>query len=366
MDQPLGTKEFAKRELKRILSFNATNRPWSVPLLASLCVGLPLVVGLLIGRFHAALTVSTAGLVILYMPTNSNFVARMSKMLICSFGFMISYGIGVIFSFNFIVLCIAFGIFSAIVHWISLFFKLNPPGNFFFIMIASTAGNLPFSIDQISDRIGLIAIGTILACFLALVYSITKKTPGLAKETTDILHVVRIKRYADYVEAVIVGFFMFCSILAGHLLELNNPYWVPISCIAVMQGATAYHIWRRGFYRILGTVLGMGLCWIILSSIKQPLLICLAIAALQFIIEATVTRNYALAVFFITPLTILLFEAANPVAQNPTELITARLIDVMIGSFIGAVGGWFMHHEKLRYKAVRRIRIVKVAIQKRR
>jgi len=366
MNQPLDTKELAKQELKRIFSLNPTSRPWSVPLLASMCVGVPLIIGLLIGRFHAALTVSTAGLVILYMPTHSNFIARMAKMLICSFGFMVSYGIGVVFSFNPIVLCIAFGVFSAIVHWISLFFKLSPPGNFFFIMIASAAGNLPFNIEQISEKIGLIAMGTLFACLLALVYSLIKKSPDIVKETTDMLHAVSVKKYTDYVEAFIVGFFMFCSILIGHLLELKNPYWVPISCIAVMQGATAYHIWIRGFYRILGTVLGMGLCWIILSSIKEPLLICLAIAVLQFIIEATVTRNYALAVFFITPLTILLFEAASPIAQNPTELITTRLIDVMIGSLIGAVGGWLMHSEKLRYQAVRRIRIAKIAMQKRR
>src|SRR5690606_604359 len=140
----------------------------------------------------------------------------------------------------------------------------------------------------------------------------------------------------------------------------------PISCIAVMQGATALHIWRRGFYRILGTVLGMGLCWIILSTIKHPFLICLTIVVLQFIIESTITRNYTLAVFFITPMTILLLEVGSQIAQNPTELISSRLIDVLIGSAIGAIGGWFVHNEKLRYRAVRRIRLTNIAINKNR
>src|SRR5690606_37536282 len=145
------------------------------------------------------------------MPIHSSFVARMAKMLICSFGFMVSYGVGAVSSFNPIVLCIAFGIFSAIVHWMSLYFKLNPPGNFFFIMIASTSGNQAFNIDLIPEKIGLITIGTIFACFLALVYSLIKKTPDLIKETTDILRVVSVKKYTHYVEAFIVGFFMFCS-----------------------------------------------------------------------------------------------------------------------------------------------------------
>lgn len=255
---------------------------------------------------------------------------------------------------------------SAIVHWLSLFFKLSPPGNFFFIMMASTAGSLPFDIHQIPDRIGLITMGTIFACLMALVYSLVRRKPDILKDTANIGREVSVKRYTDYIEALIVGCFMFCSILIGHLLELRNPYWVPISCIAVMQGATASHIWRRGLYRVLGTIMGMGLCWVILSTVREPLLICLTIAALQFIIEATVTRNYALAVVFITPLTILLFEAANPIAQNPTELIATRLLDVLIGSLIGALGGWFMYNEKLRHRATRRMRITKTLIRRKR
>lgn len=366
MNQTINKKGFAKQELKEVFNLKPSDRPWSVPLLASLCVGIPLIIGLLYDNFQSALTVSLAGIVILYMPTNSNFVGRMAKLLVCSFGFMVSYGIGITFSFNLIVSCIVFGVFSAIVHWNSLFFKIKPPGNFFFIMITSMASSIPFNAGQIPEKIGLIAMGTILACFLALIYSLIKKKPDLIKETTDMLQVVSVKKYTDYVEAFIVGFFMFCSLLIGHLLELKNPYWIPISCIAVMQGATVHHMWRRGFYRILGTVLGMGLCWIILSTIKHPFLVCLAIVVLQFIIESTITRNYTLAVIFITPMTILLLEAASPIAQNPTELITSRLVDVLIGSLIGAIGGWFVYNEKLRYEAVRRIRITKLAIQKRR
>lgn len=366
MNQAKNKREFAKQELKEVFNLKPTNRHWSVALLASLCVGIPLIIGLLIDDLTSGLTASLAGLVILYMPINSNFVGRMAKLLLCSFGFMVSYGIGITFSFNFLVSCIVFGVFSAIVHWITLLFKINPPGNFFFIMIASMASGIPFNLGQIPEKIGLIAMGTILACFLALVYSLIKKKPDIIKETSDILQVVSIKKYTDYVEAFIVGFFMFCSLLLGHLLELNNPYWIPISCIAVMQGATALHIWRRGFYRILGTVLGMGLCWIILTTIKHPFLICLAIVVLQFIIESTITRNYTLAVFFITPMTILLLEVGSQIAQNPTELISSRLIDVLIGSVIGAIGGWFVHNEKLRYRAVRRIRLTNIAINKNR
>jgi MFS family permease len=364
MSESSNKKEFLKQELKEVFKLKPNNRHWSIPVLASLCVGIPMFVGYGMNMFSSALTVSLAGLVILYMPTNSNFVARMAKMLICSFVFLISFGIGIIFSFNPIISCLVFGIFSIIIHWFSLWLKMSPPGNFFFIMLAALASGIPFNLEKIPEKIGLIAIGTILACFLALTYSLIIRKPDIIKETSGMLKEVHFKKDADYAESFIVGFFMFASLLIGHLCGFNKPYWIPISCLAVMQGATAHHIWRRGFYRVLGTALGMGLCWIILSTLKDPLGICIAIVILQFIIESTVTRNYTLAVLFITPLTILLADASNPLAQSPTELITSRLIDVLIGSLIGAIGGWFVYHEKSRHHAVKIIRIIKLVIKK--
>ena len=364
MSDSVSKKEFAKQELKEVFKLKSNNRHWSVPVLASLCVGIPLFMGYMIDAFSSALTISLAGLVILYMPTNSNFVTRMAKMLICSFGFVVSFSIGIMFSFNPIISCIVFGIFSAIIHWLSLWLKMSPPGNFFFIMLAALSSGVPFNLEKIPEHIGLVTIGTILACFLALAHSLMIRRPDIIKETSGMFHEVHFQKDADYAESFIVGFFMFSSLLIGHLSGLNKPYWIPISCLAVMQGATTHHIWRRGFYRILGTALGMGLCWIILSTFKDPLGICIAIVALQFIIESTVTRNYTLAVLFITPMTILLAEAANPIAQSPTELITSRLVDVLIGSLLGAIGGWFVYHEKLRYHVVKKIRITRLVIKK--
>jgi hypothetical protein len=362
----MNKKEFVKQELREAFRLKADNRHWSVPVLASLCVGIPLFIGYTIDSFSSALTISLGSLVILYMSTNSNFVSRMAKLLLCSFAFLVSYGIGLTFSFNPIVSSIIFGIFSAIIHWLLLWFKMNPPGNFFFIMLGAMASGAPFNLEKIPEKIGLMAIGTMLACFLALMYHLIIKKTDIISVRSTILTDVHFKKDTDYVESFIVGFFMFSSLLLGHLFEFNNPYWIPISCLAVMQGATTHHIWRRGFYRILGTVLGMALCWVILSTIKHPLGICIAIVLLQYIIESIVIKNYTLAVFFITPMTILLFEAANPIAQSPTELISSRLIDVMVGSLLGIIGGWFVYHEKLRNQVVKKIRLTRVVIKKKR
>lgn len=358
-------KAIAWKELSAVFKLQPTSRHWSIPVLAALCVGIPLLIGYYFNQFASALTASLAGLVILYMPIHSNLVGTLAKLLICSFGFLVSYGVGITFSFNPIISCIVFGIYSALIHWSVLVSRMKPPGNFFFILLAAMASGIPFRPETIPERIGLLTIGSILTCFLAITFSLFIQKPDIIKETRSILNQVHFRKDADYLESFIVGFFMFSALLTGYLSGMDKPYWIPISCLAVMQGSSTLHIWRRGFYRIIGTVLGMGLCWIILSLFKNQLEICITIIVLQFIIEAIITRNYTIAVIFITPMTILLSEAASPIAQNPTTLITSRLIDVLIGSMLGALGGWMLYHEQLRFRVVKRIRVTRLAIKKR-
>lgn len=362
--QELSIKQFLSQEIKAFFKLKKSDRLWHIPVLASLCIGIPLLIGLAFDNVKSGLLASLSGLVILYIPTSNSIVTRMATMLICSFGFMVSYAIGLIFSFNPFVSTIVFGVFSTLVYWINLYFKTKPPASFFFIMIASLASGIPHDLSSIPQKIGLIAMGTMLACTLALCYSFLVKHKSHKKDAQLISELLVKSKYADLVEALIIGSFMFTSMLIGHVLKLQNPYWIPISCLAVMQGATLYHIWQRVIHRILGTFLGLGLCWLVLSIVRTPLSICITIIALQFIIEMLIVRHYALAVIFITPMTILLAEAANPLIQDPNLLIFTRFIEISIGSLIGALGGWFIHNKKIHFYASMKIRKAKIALKR--
>lgn len=355
-------KQLVVEEINYLFKLKQTESLWHIPFLAALCVGIPLLTGLYFNQMKPALLSSLAGLVILYIP-NASLANRMMTLLVCSFGFMVSYTIGICFSFNYIISSIVFGLFAFAVHWLALYFRAKPPGSFFFIMIASMASCQPFEPSAIPQKIGLVGLGTMTACLLALFYSVLMLKKQGQKSTTLSMTFVR-NKYADVVEAMILGMFMLVSLLAGHLLKLQNPYWIPISCLAVMQGATLYTIWQRGFHRILGTFIGLGLAWLVLSINRTPLSICLTIIVLQFIVEMLVTRHYALTVLFITPMTILLAEANGSMIQNPDQLIYVRFWDISIGSVIGIVGGWFIHHEKIRYHAALQLRRAKVLIKK--
>lgn len=335
------------REFRALFQMRSSERLWHIPLLASLCCGVPLIVGLSVGHLDAGLISCLAGLVILYLPI-AGVAQRMRTMLVCAFGFMISFLVGLTFSFNPIISSLVFGFFVVLIHWVSLFFKVKPPGSFFFIMLAAVASCMPFDLSAIPFKLGLVGLGTINACLLALLYSLLMMRKHqyvpMAKPEEHAANLT-----ANWTEAAILGFFMFASMLLGHLLGLKNPYWVPVSCAAVMQGASAYHVWQRSFYRILGTCIGVGLCWVILSITKNAWSICVAIIILQFVIEMLIVRHYALAVVFITPMTILLTEAGNPMIHNPEVLVPIRFWNIALGSLMGALGGWVIYHKRIRF-----------------
>ena len=347
-------------EIKALFELKKTERLWHIPVLASLCVGIPLIVGNYFDRLDYGILSCMAGLVILYMPTTS-VATRMITLLACSFGFMISFFIGVCFSFNPIVSSVVLGLFAMSVHWIVNHFKMKPPGGFFFIMIASLASCMPFNLETIPIRVGLIGMGAMLACTLALLYSLFVAEKHSPKKE---LIVVENNNETTLFESVIVGVFIFLSLITGRLLELENPYWLPISCAAVMQGASLKHVWQRSFQRVLGTFIGLGLKWLLLLFKMTPLTICICIMVLQFIIEMLIVRHYGLAVVFITQLTLFLAEAGGAMTVDATTLISVRFLDIFLGSCIGAVAGWFLHDEQLRHKAENQIRKAKTRISR--
>lgn len=353
-----------KTEIQGLFTLKKTDRDWRIPILAALCIGIPLLVGYYFNNVKWGLQASLAGLVILYIPTVNHLVNQMAIMLICSFGFLISFMVGLVFSFHPLVSALLFGVFSALVHWLNLYFKTKPPGSFFFIMLASMASGLPHNMHQIPEKIGLVALGTMLACVLALLFGLLAKFKVVLPNSNRASKTFEPNLNTYFVQASLVGIFMFLSMVVGFLFHLPNPYWIPISCLAVMQGVSLYHIWQRVFHRILGTFVGLVGCWIIVSVVHHPLYICFIIILLQFIIEVLIVRHYALAVVFITPMTILLAEAGNPIIQNPDLLFSARLVDIAIGSLIGAIGGWFIYNEKFKAETLKKINEVKLSINK--
>jgi hypothetical protein len=349
--------------LKQLFEFKQTDRKWHLPVVAGLCVGIPVLAGYFTGHMADGKLASMAALVILYIQSQQ-LARRMIVLMTCSFGLLVSFTVGIVFGFNPYVASGVLGLYACIVHLALYYLKMvKPPGNFFFIMIASVALSMPHDLATAPHKIGLMGIGTMTSCILGLVYSLlTLKRSSSTQETFTVSK----NPYINLVESLTFGFFVGLALLIAYLLDLETPYWVPTSCAAVMQGVSVSHIWQRSAQRILGTFIGLVISWFILLIHPSLLAICVSIILLQVVVEFLVVRNYAIAVIFITVLTIFLAESGTALSGHPDALIAARFFDILTGSLVGGLGGWILYNEKLHALASRQIRRTRLTLARRR
>ncbi|MBU4538633.1 MAG: FUSC family protein [Weeksellaceae bacterium] len=347
--------------VESLVEIKKTERLWHFPFLAGICVGLCLFIGWYLGRPAYGNLSSIGALVILYF-THASLSKRMIHLCVCAFGFSLAFALAYIFSFNAFLSAIALGFIAFLSHFVTSWFDIPAPRNFFFIMVAAVATSIPFEVEAIPLNVGLVTMGAMLSVLLAFFYSVF-----IAKRVVEpkVRRQVNKKRYTHIVESVIIGLAMFSGLLIGNLLELESAYWIPISALAILQGKDLFHAWQRNLHRIFGTFIGIGLTWLMLASEPSGLALVFLIAGLQFVVEMLVVRNYGLAAVFITPLTIFLAENSGGMMMNVNDLMATRLLDTVIGSLIGVFAGWLLHHGTLVSNLEKKIRSTEILIKRR-
>lgn len=139
-----------------------------------------------------------------------------------------------------------------------------------------------------------------------------------------------------------VGLAVVLTSVIGIFFELERSYWAITAAVLVLhQGFDRSRMVQRGVERIVGTLLGLGLAFVILAWHPQGLLLVLTIFALQFSIELLVVRNYALAVFFITTVALLIASGGAAIADVGTY-IEARGVDTVVGCLVGFLVFWLL------------------------
>ena len=329
------------RELIRV---NASDRRWEMPLAAALSSGLPLMVGAYFGRMDYGLMSSLGGMVFLSLP-NSSLQHRMMMLLAASFGMVACFAVGALTQFWPTVMIAALTLIAMLVNMVCRCYRLGPPGSLFFIMATAIAAYTPGTIEEVPLRVGMVALGCLVACLVAFAYSLhmTRVAPPpvetpLPRPTFD---------FVVY-DSVIIGLFVGISLLVAELMQLPRPYWVPVSCLAIIQGASLWAAWSRQLHRVFGTALGLCVAWLLLNLPLNVWTLSLVMMALTFGIETLVVRHYASAVALITPLTIFLAEAPHLGQGYPSAVIHARFVDTVIGAFIGVLGAVLLHNPRIR------------------
>lgn len=328
--------------LRPLIELSEQRRPLGFLIVAALAVGMPVLIGAALDRFSSSILASMGGLVILYMRQTA-LPHRLTTLSVCSFGFLFSFSFGALTSVDPYLSAFTLALTVFVVTVVCRFYRLPPPGTFFFILVACLSRTLPFELDLVAERTGTLLLGCMGATLLGLLYTLFQGKHGVTAPPS--MGNPQQDRVALMLEAGVIALFIGGGYLLALLIGLDNPYWVPVSTAAIMQGATFRAVWHRNVHRIVGTVIGMGLVWLIFSFSPGPWILAGLVMLLSFVIETLVTRNYGLAVIFITPLTVIFADAS--LATGDTEaLVMARLVDIVLGSIIGCVGGWLLNHPR--------------------
>ncbi|HMO47433.1 MAG TPA: FUSC family protein [Rubrivivax sp.] len=345
-------KGLLRTQLRDLTAIQPGNRRWQMPFAAALASGLPLLVGAYFDRMDYGLISSIGGLVFLYLPATP-LSHRMLWLMSCGFGMAACYALGLMSHFVPLLMVGVLSFIAILVTMVCRVYRLGPPGSLFFIMAAAIGAYSPVEVIDVPLKVGLITMGALLACLIAFFYSIfilrlvaPEPVPALPEPSFDFV----------VFDSIVIGSFVGLALVLAQLLQLDRPYWVPVSCLAVIQGASLRAVWNRQLHRVLGTMVGLLLAWGVLLLPLDQWSVALVMMLLTFVIETTVVRHYGFAVIFITPLTILLAEAATLGQGRPAALIEARLIDTVLGSLVGLLGGACLHSPRFRAVVGRRIR----------
>lgn len=126
--------------------------------------------------------------------------------------------------------------------------------------------------------------------------------------------------------------------IIAYQFEFERSFWVPLSCVAIMSGATIVATYHRAIQRGIGTAIGILIASVILATHPTGFVIAFFIFLLTFITELFIVKNYGLAAMFFTPNALLMAESTALGDFSFGYFAQARLIDVLIGSIIGLVG----------------------------
>lgn len=125
-------------------------------------------------------------------------------------------------------------------------------------------------------------------------------------------------------------------VLAGGLAVLagiGHPYWAMVAAVAPLSVRGMSGQLTRAVHRVVGTLVGLLPAAALLALDLRGVGLVGLVAVLQFVTELLVGRNYGLALLAITPLALLMGQAAHRVPA--TGLLVDRGVETVLGSVVG-------------------------------
>ncbi|WP_201534498.1 FUSC family protein [Psychrobacter ciconiae] len=339
-------RQLFQDELRHLFTINKSRRPWHMPIIAALTISFPVFVGAYFGALPSGIKASLGAMVILNTPLLGRLGDRIVTLMAWGFAMSFCFALGLVAQQLPVLRLPVFAILSFGVVLFGRYYQQAPPAGLFILMAAAIALFIPVPLEHLFVATGMVMLGSGFAIFIGLLYSLflVASRPVLPKPELGYV--------PDTIsESLMITLFVIMALSLALLLNMSNPYWAAVSCFIILQGIHLRSMWIKQFHRLLGTSIGMVLSGWLLSLGLGTWGVAAMILAMMLCIESMIDRHYAIAVIFITPLTIFIAEFGSglPVsAAHSQAIINARLLDTVLGCAVGFAGGWVIHSTKLQ------------------
>lgn len=312
----------------RVAPHNGDHR---VALRAAISLAVPLLVLFFLGRLDLAIYASFGGFAALYGRYDG--YADRVRMQVAAGAMMIAVMLigtavavaGVPIAVRVLVVAIVASLVTLIAHagrW-------HPPGALFAVFATGATASLPATPASFLTVVivggASAAFGVALTTIIAVVRSGGWPTSARRQRLTISADAVAV--------AITVGAGAGLAGLAGLLLVGDHWYWAMVGAVAALGGAQLNQRVIRGVQRLAGTLIGVVIAAGLMALHLPPLGVIAVAVLLQVGAELTISRNYGIAMLFITPLALLMIELAAPV--DPTTLLVDRTLDTVVGVAVG-------------------------------
>lgn len=143
-------------------------------------------------------------------------------------------------------------------------------------------------------------------------------------------------------------------VVIGETFAIPEYYWMLLAVVVILRPVYSETI-SRAKARFVGTLLGLGLAWVLLTYLPHTWQRFIAVYCCALLAFTYIMHTYYIAVIFITPLALLLFSIGR---YESEEVFFIRAINNIAGVAISLIGSyaiekWYAYFSAMRRKYAR-------------
>jgi hypothetical protein len=211
----------------------------------------------------------------------------------------------------------------------------HPPGPLFLVFAFTVCAAIPGSASTVVIAATVAACSALFAVIVGGIGFLRTRSTEPRLELPRLSIATTIRRPGEVPH--LLRYFVASALAGGvsNALGWGHAYWAMVAAVVPMAAGDTTGRLVRASHRLAGTLAGLLLALPVLALQARGVQAVLIIVALQIAAELLVGRNYALALFFVTPLALMMGQLAHRVPIG--GLLRDRAWDTGLGVSIAVI-----------------------------